>query len=129
TIEFIEALSKSIFAIAVARYLRDQHVTSGGAIALRLREGPYQGGKIVVVDKPAQRLYVGQPVFVVIDAGARWGRILSLQINGRPVEVVAETAPTIGVGIGLDFMCPRDGMLYALEDDDDVVWSPVAAAA
>lgn len=129
TVAFIESLSKSIFVMAVARYLHDHHVVSGGAVSLQLREGPYQNGMVVVVDKPAQRLYVGQPVFVVDSAGARWGRILSLQVNDNAVVVVEQGAAATDVGIGLDFKCPKDAALYALDADDDVVWSPATAAA
>lgn len=126
-IAFIESLSKSIFAIVVATYLHDHHVASGHAASLQLREGPYQNGRVVVVDKPARRLYVGQPVFVVLDsAGARWGRILSLQVNDNAVVVVEQGAAATDVGIGLDFKCPKDAALYALDADDDLVWSPVS---
>lgn len=126
-IAFIESLSKSIFAIVVATYLHDHQVAAGHAASLQLREGPYQNGRVVVVDKPARRLYVGQPVFVVLDsAGARWGRILSLQVNDNAVVVVEQGAAATDVGIGLDFKCPKDAALYALDADDDLVWSPVS---
>jgi hypothetical protein len=130
TVAFIESLSKSIFVMTVARYLHDHHVASSSAVALHLREGPYKYGTVVVVDKPAQRLYVGQPVFVVVDsAGARWGRILSLKVNDNAVTVVEQGTAATDVGIRLDFRCPKNATLYALDADDDVVWSPAAAAA
>ncbi len=122
-VAFIEGLSKSIFSIVVAKYLQGHHVLSDGAVALQLREGPYKDGQVVVVDRPTQRLYVGQPVFIVDVPGARWGRILSLQVNDKPVETVDKEADATDVGIGLDFKCPKDAVLYALAADDDVVWS------
>ena len=80
-VAFIEAFSKSIFSVVVAKYLQDYYLTPESAFALKLREGPYKNGKVVVVDRPAQRLYVGQPAFVLVPPGARWGRILSLQLT------------------------------------------------
>lgn len=131
TIGFIEGLSKSIYAMAVARYLQDCHVASGRGIELQLREGPYKDGTVVVVGKPSQRLLVGQPVFVLVDStGARWGRIRSLKVDDDAVTAVEEgAAAENGIGIGVDFRCPKDAALIALESDDDVVWSPEAAAA
>jgi hypothetical protein len=123
TVAFIDALSRSIFSVVVAKYLQGHYLTSGRAIALRLREGPYKNGQVVVVDRPTQRLYLGQPVFVVDVPGARWGRILSLQVNDKPVDTVDQEVATTAVGIGLDFKFPEDAVLYALESDDDVVWS------
>lgn len=129
-IDFIESLSKSIFVVAVSRYLDDHHVASGGAVSLRLREGPYKDGTVVVVDKPAQRLYVGQPVFVLIEtAGVRWGRIRSLKVNDVSVPAVESDALATAVGVAVDFKCPKGNVLFALESDDEVVWSPWSPSA
>jgi hypothetical protein len=122
-VAFIEALCRSIFSIVVAEYLQRFHVAGGDALALRLREGPYKDGRVVVVDRPTQRLFVGQPIFVFAPRGARWGRILTLQINEQAVDIVGEVVTGTDVGIGLDFKCPKDATLYALESDDDAVWS------
>ncbi|MBL9045685.1 MAG: hypothetical protein JNM83_29010 [Myxococcales bacterium] len=129
-IAFIEAFSKSVLAMVVARYLGDHHGTPGRGIPLRLREGPYQNGTIVVVEKPIQRLFVGQPVFVAVDSqSARWGRIQSLKVDDAVVAAVEQgDAATNGIGIGLDFKCPKGGTVVALEADDDVVWSPETVA-
>lgn len=77
--------------------------------------------------------FVGQPVFVVVEStGARWGRIQSLRVDDADVQELAANAnaPT-GVGVGLDFRFPKsaDAKLVALAADDDVVWSPLPAAA
>lgn len=126
TIGFIEALSKAVFAMVVAKYLDNHHRTPGRGISLKLREGPYHNGTIVVVEKPIQRLFVGQPVFVIIGVQhARWGRIQSLKVDEASVAAVEQgDAASHGIGIGLDFKCPKGGMVVALESDDDVVWSP-----
>lgn len=131
TIGFIEAFSKSIFAIVVARYLEGHHSTPGRGIPLQPLEGPYQDGMIVVVEKPIQRLFVGQPVFVAVDSqGVRWGRIRSLKVDEAVVAAVEQgDAAANGIGIGLDFRCPKGRAIVALEADDDVVWSPEAVAA
>lgn len=129
---FIESFSKAIFAVVVGRYLQAHHVASGQAIELQqLPEGPYQNGTVVVVKKVAQRLFVGQPVFTVVDSiGARWGRIQSLKIDDTSVTAVEQsTAAANGIGIGLNFKCPKGAALVALEADDDVVWSPETVAA
>ncbi|OJT24466.1 hypothetical protein BO221_15045 [Archangium sp. Cb G35] len=127
TMGFIVAFSKSVFTMAVAKYLEDHHAGPGQGIALQqTREGPYRNDTIVVVEKPARRLFVGQPVFVIVDAvGARWGRIQSLKIDDALVAAVTpgDVAPN-GIGIGLDFRCPKGAELVALDADDDIVWAP-----
>ncbi len=132
-LRFIEAFSRSVFAIAVGRYLQDHHVAPRQGIQLLQRQddGPYKNGTVVVVEKPEQHLFVGQPVFVVVESsGARWGRIQSIKVDDADVESVdAGTAARNGIGIGLDFRCPRGASLVALNADDDVVWSPAALAA
>jgi hypothetical protein len=134
-VAFIESLAKSIFGLVVGRYLETRHAASSGRVELALRDGdgPFKDGTVVVVDKPTQRLFVGQPVFVVVEStGARWGRIQSLRVDDADVQELAvnANAPT-GVGVGLTFRFPRsaDAKLVALAADDDVVWSPVAAPA
>lgn len=129
-VAFIESLATSIFGLVVGRYLESHHAASTGRIELALRDGdgPFKGRTVVVVDKPAQRLFVGQPVFVVVEStGARWGRIQSLRVDDADVPDLAASAnaPT-GVGVGLDFKFPKsaDAKLVALAAEDDVVWSP-----
>jgi hypothetical protein len=131
-VAFIESLATSIFGLVVGRYLESHHAASTtGRIELALRDGdgPFKGRTVVVVDKPAQRLFVGQPVFVVVEStGARWGRIQSLRVDDADVPDLAASAnaPT-GVGVGLDFKFPKsaDAKLVALAAEDDVVWSPL----
>jgi hypothetical protein len=132
-IGFIEAFSKSVFAMAVGGYLHDHHAALGQGIQLQQRQddGPYKSGTVVVVEKPAQRLFVGQPVFVVVDAtGARWGRIQSMKVDDTDVQAVEPGAAAAnGIGIAVDFKCPKGATLVALAVDDDVVWSPEEMAA
>ena len=128
---FIRAFAQSIFAMAVGSYLKAHHLAvSPGRVELVQRRDPFENGTVVVVEKPAQPLFVAQPVFVSVDStGARWGRIQSLQINGLAVQVVLPEADAPeGIGVGLDFKCPRGATLVALEADDDVVWSPPESA-
>lgn len=132
---FIESLAIAIFGLVVGRYLDTHHAATPGRVELALRagDGPYKNRTIVVVDKPAQRLFVGQPVFVVVEStGARWGRIQSLRVEDAEVQELAidANAPQ-GVGVGLDFKFPKnaDAKLIALPTDDDVVWSPRAVAS
>jgi RiboL-PSP-HEPN len=124
-VDFIEALATSIFALTVASYLRGRHVESGEAAQLQLREGPYRHGAVVVVARPEQRLYVGQPVFALVEsAGARWGRILDLQLNDVSTSAVDKTTTAAEVGVLVNFKCPKSVELFVLDAEDDVVWSP-----
>jgi len=124
---FIEAFSKSVFAVTLGQYLQNHHVATRKGIQLQQRQGdgPYKKGTVVVVEKPPHELFVGQPVFVVVEpSGARWGRIQSLRVDDNDVHAVEPDAPaTNGIGIALDFRCPKDATLVALDADDDVVWS------
>lgn len=134
-INFIEGFSKSLFGLVVGRYLETHHAASAARIelALRAEEGPQKNRAVVIVDKPTARLFVGQPLFVVVkSAGARWGRIQSLRVNDVDVqELDANASAPDGVGVGLGFKYPKsaDAKLVALAADDDVVWSPLAVAA
>ena len=132
-IGFIEGFSKSVFAMVVGRYLQDHHAASGQGVQLRQREndGPYKNGTVVVVEKPAQRLFVGQPVFVIVEAtGARWGRIQNMRVDDTDVQDVEPGANGAnGIGIALDFKCPKGATLVALVVEDDVVWSLAAGEA
>lgn len=124
---FIRAFANSIFAIVVGSYLKACHAASADRVELvqRQHDGPFNNGTVVVVDKPTKRLFVGQPLFVPIDTGARWGRIQGLQVDGSDVQVVGpETDAPQGIGVALNFKCPRKTTLVALEVEDDVVWSP-----
>ena len=127
-IRFIEAFSRAAFSLAVGQYLTHHHAET--AIQLRQCEGdgPYKSGTVVVVEKPAHRLFVGQPVFVNVGSGStRWGRILSLQVDGADVQAVdGGAAANNGIGVALDFKCPKGASLVALAVEDDIVWSPLS---
>ncbi|MDR1677745.1 MAG: hypothetical protein LBS44_05050 [Deltaproteobacteria bacterium] len=130
-VDFIKSLATSILGFVVGRYLQTHHVASTNCIELALRPGNslYRKRTIVVVDKPAQRLFVGQPVFAIVKStGARWGRIKSLRIDDSDIQEIEEnsSAPN-GIGVGLDFKYPNgaDEKLIALQEDDDTVWSPL----
>jgi hypothetical protein len=128
-VEFVESLATSIFALVVGRYLGAHHSASPGRIELALRDGdgPYKSRTVVVVDKPAQRLFVGQPVFVLLDFGARWGRIQSLRVEDDDVqELTVNASAPKGVGLRLPFKFPGNAgaKLVALATEDDNVWSP-----
>lgn len=132
SVDFIESLAVSIFGLVVGRYLETHHAASAGRFEMALREGPFKDDKVVVVDKPAQRLFVGQPVFVVVEStGARWGRICGLRVDDSDVQEVAASgkAPK-GVGVGLDFKFPKSASakLVVLAAEDDTVWAPFKLA-
>jgi hypothetical protein len=134
-VTFIESLATSIFGLVAGRYLQAHHAASMSHIELTLRagDGPYKNQTIVVVDKPAHKLFVGQPVFVIVEStGARWGRIQSLRVDDADIqEMEANASAPNGVGIGLDFKYPNGTSvkLIALQTDDDMVWSPLESGA
>jgi RiboL-PSP-HEPN len=134
-IGFIESLATSIFGLVVGRYLETHHATSVGRFEMELRTGdkPLKGRTVVIVDRPTERLFVGQPVFVVVrSTGARWGRIQSLRVDDTNVEELgADANAPGGVGVELDFKYPRreGAKLVALAADDDVVWGPLNATS
>jgi hypothetical protein len=103
TVAFIKSLATSIFGLVAGRYLQAHHAASTSRIELTLRtgDGPYKNRTIVVVDKPAQRLFVGQPVFVTVEGnGVRWGRIRSLQVDDADIqEIKVNTIAPCGVGV------------------------------
>jgi hypothetical protein len=67
-VKFIESLAASIFGIVVGHYLQNNYVASTDHSELALRDNDHhvKNQGIVIVDKPSQRLYVGQPIFVVV---------------------------------------------------------------
>lgn len=125
-VDFIEAFSRSIFAITAAAYLRVRYLSSGELTPLALREGPYRKDRtVVVVDKPGTPLYLGQAAFLLSEAaGARWGRIHELKLDDIVVARVDETTESPLVGIRVDFRCPNGTEMYVLQTEDDVVWVP-----
>jgi len=127
TISFIQAFSKSIFAIVVNLYLKNHH-KEGIQLVLRQNEGLYKNRKVIIINPPDQRIFCGQPIFVLRETnGARWGRIQGLQIDDEKVsEIEANISAPNGIGVELDFKYPKSTTvkLIALQDDDDVVWSP-----
>jgi len=131
-VDFLESFSRSIFGLMVGHYLKTHHAASENHIELAIRtgerDGPFRNGTVVVVDKPSDRLFVGQPVFVVVETtGARWGRIQSLQVDDTDVdEVVPSANAPNGIGVGLDFKYPQNigTRLIVLAADDELVWSP-----
>lgn len=128
-IDFFLAFAQSIFAKAVGSYLAAHYPAASPTcveLVQRQNDGPFRNGTVVVVEKPTRRLSVGQPVFVPIaPIGARWGRIQSLKVDDSEIQaVLPETAAPNGIGLGLDFRCPKGTSLVALEAEDDIVWSP-----
>lgn len=134
-VDFIKSLATSIFGFVAGRYLQTHHVGSTNCTELTLRagDGPYKNGMIVVIDKPAQRLFVGQPIFVIAESmGARWGRIQSLRVDDvNNQEIEATISAPNGIGVGLDFKYPKSpgGKFIILQTEDDVVWSPLEQVA
>lgn len=127
-VDFIQALSEDIFAMVVGRYLGARHMVAATATKLEQVEGdgPFKNGTIIVVSPPEFDLVVGQPIFVGRPSGAaRWGRIQSLRLNGADQEKIAVgTLAPDGIGIGLDFACPKTANLVALLAEDDLIWAP-----
>ncbi|MDR1577588.1 MAG: hypothetical protein LBT86_05095 [Deltaproteobacteria bacterium] len=131
-VAFIKSLATSIFGLVVGTYFKNHHAESTNRVELVLRskDSVYQNRKIVVVEKPFKRIFVGQPVFVILEStGARWGRVKNLRVDNVEAQDIEENtnAPN-GVRVRLDFEYPNNAKvkLIALQDDDDVVWPPLA---
>jgi hypothetical protein len=128
---FIKSFVTSLFGIVAGRYLQAHHSESLSRVELTPRAGvdSSENRKIVTIEKPAQRLFIGQPVFVIVKyTGARWGRVQSLTVGGASCqELDADTNAPNGVEVGLNFVYPKgtNAKLIALQDDDEVVWSPL----
>lgn len=127
-IGFIRALSADIFSMVVGRYLEARHGPASGVGRLEQvpGDGPFQGGKVVIVSPPVVTLSVGQAIFVSrVSGDARWGRIQSLRLDGANLETIGVGTPApLGIGIGLDFVCPDRAVLLVPPSEDDLVWAP-----
>ena len=126
-IDFIENLARSLFGLVIGRYLKSQYAEPENRIARKPGESPIKNGTVVVIDAPSHRLFVGQPVFAIVEStGARWGRIQSLKIDNTDVEDVVPGANALnGIGVCLDFKCPKKNkQLFTLAVDDELVWAP-----
>lgn len=127
-VEFITSFATSVFGLVVGRYLATRYDSPANCIEMTLLQtrSYLSKGKIVIVNKPAQRIFVNQPVFVEMGTnGARWGRIQSLRVNDADVPALeADATAPDGVGVRLDFKFPKQqgAKLVALYEDDDVVW-------
>lgn len=127
-IDFIDALSSSIFAVVVSCYLEGRYngSTSSSLLSQRQGDGPYKDGYVVIIQAPNVALAVGQPIYVANQNwGARWGRIESIQLNDASVDGIgANTVAESGIGLQLSFPCPDGAQLVALQVEDDLVWPP-----
>jgi hypothetical protein len=119
---FIKSLAVSICEIVTRHYLGIRYANSENSFRLKPCEGsfPNNSRNIIVADKPAARIFAGQPVFVMIrSAVARWGRIQRWRSQKADAGVLG------GVKITLDFDFPDSGgKLIALKKDDHNLWKP-----
>lgn len=124
-LDFIEALVRSVFVLFVVSYLEEVYVKPGKHMALTSIEGPFKSNTVRVVSKPAGYLYVGQPAFSLSpdSFGARWGKIVTLQVDGVDVSAVDVSHAGSSVGIETNFKCPKRATLCLLAEVDDLVWS------
>ena len=130
---FFLAFTQSIFAKAVGSYL-EAHYPTGSATRVELvqrqNDGPFKNGTVVVVEKPTATVASASLCsFLSPPIGARWGRIQSLKVDDADMQtILPETHAPNGVGLGLDFRCPKGASLVALEAEDDIVWNPPKSA-
>ena len=122
---FVDALAQSLFMITTGRYIRGRYMEHHQLPSLNLLEGPYKDGLVIVVARPDYRLFVDQPVFAPAGNGVRWGRIVELHIDDVSIGSIETDSTAVSVGILLDFKCPSNVELYALQAEDDVIWPPL----
>ncbi len=132
-IDFVRALSVDVFAEVVNSYLATRYDPPAAQTRLTQvpGDGPYQKGTVIVVESTAVRLHVGQPIFVRRTVGgARWGRIQGLKLDDVEVaQIDAGAEPATGIGIRVDFKCPKGASPVVLTADDDLVWAPLPVDA
>lgn len=126
-VDFIHALSSSIFALFVSKYLSKIHLGTAGCEQLVRVRNPLQQQTVWVVAPPKAALYVGQPVFALSDRFlVRWGRVKSLQAGDTAHSTVAANS-TEQLGIGLEFRALASSKLYVLSGEDETIWPPIQA--
>lgn len=126
---FVDALSRSIFALIVARYLSHRYIASAQCSKLTVVKGPFKQKRVRVVEWPTTKLFVGQPAFALSSAGlARWGRITSLQVADVDQTEVDPGRSGL-VGIETDFPAPASMEVFTLPTDDDLVWEPLTGSS
>ena len=125
-IEFVHALSQSIFALFVSGYLRQRYIAEAKSSKLTFVKGPFKEKHVRVVQKPATKLYIGQAAFALSPSGSvRWGRITGLQVDQTALMEV-EPGGNQHVGVETDFPAPKVMDVFTLSADDDLVWEPLS---
>ena len=56
------------------------------------------------------------------------GKDSKLTINDNEVDTVDQAVVAIEVGIGLDFECSKNSVIYVLQANDDRIWSTALPA-
>jgi hypothetical protein len=133
SVDFIDNLSSSIYDLVAGFYLNILLKSSFDHIDLRPSKDVHvAGGMNVVVDKPRQRLFVGQAMFIIDKSTnvAIYGRVQNLRVRDTDIqEVDADANAPDGVEIKLDFNIPKPFpakmRLIALQEDLDELWSPL----
>lgn len=124
-VEFIHALSASIFTLFVSQYFVKVHVGKAGCEQLRRVEGPFNKQSVWVVERPTSVLYINQPVFALSTGFlTRWGRIQSLRINDTD-HVFVTPDENEAVGVQFDFRAPESAQVYILGSEDETIWTAV----
>jgi hypothetical protein len=123
-VDFVVALSRSIFTLFVSHYLRKRHVGAADCERLSLVHGPYEKKHVWVVRGPRSRLLLNQPVFALSSTFlVRWGRVKNLQVKGA-AQTSVEPNSTELVGVELDFPAPGGAHVYVLASEDESIWPP-----
>jgi hypothetical protein len=89
-VDFIQALSHSIFTLFVSKYLNKTHIGKAGCEQLVRVRNPLQQQTVWIISPPKTDLYVGQPIFALSDRFlVRWGRVKSLQVGDEAYVNIA----------------------------------------
>ena len=124
TAGFIEALTRSMFSNIVAVHLRERYVNKQIATELQFVEGPYKENFVIIVHNPCIRLYLGQPIFGLNHGvGAKWGRILEIQINDESAEYIEANSGNDKIGLRVDFKCSENYLYYAMAIENEEIWT------
>jgi hypothetical protein len=123
-LDFLQAYAWSLFSVLAATYLDRYYIKSGVATSLGCPiEGPFKKRAVVVVRRPACKLYRGQPIVGVCQNRVdRWGELLEIRVEDVAVDSIDPDSISTDVGLCADFKFTKGIEIYALAEKDDVIW-------
>lgn len=124
-LDFVEAYSEALYSILVGDIIKKRYVLNSKdseQLTLDENDGPYRNGHVVIVNKPSIAVFKGQQIIgSQNDDAIRWGRIMSIQINGEDIEEVKADAHAEKLGVYIGFKVTKGMQLFLLQKEEDFV--------